>query len=285
MSAQSITLLAPAKLNLFLHITGRRTDGYHELQTLFQLLDYGDTVTVSAAPAGVFSLQLLAADAKASMPMDSNLVSRAVRLLRDRAGQAELGASIKLHKRIPAGAGLGGGSSDAAATLLALNQLWQLHWSRPQLAELGLQLGADVPVFIGGKSAWGEGVGERLQEVQLEPAWYLVITPNCQVSTAAIFCHENLTRNTPAIKMADFLAGRSHNDCESVTRALYPDVDQALNWLAQFAYAKMTGTGSSVFASFPDEATAQRLLLQLPANLHGFVAQGSNSLEQDFHAN
>ena len=279
MQAQEIVWLAPAKLNLFLHILGRRDDGYHELQTLFQLLDVGDTLQFTAAARGELQLHLSTNSTGQVVPLADNLILEAARLLRDHADNPKLGAKIQLEKQLPMGGGLGGGSSDAATTLLALNQLWELGLTRQELQALGLQLGADVPVFIGGRSAWGEGVGENLEPVELPPCWYLVITPNCLVSTARIFDHENLTRNTRAIKMADFLAGRSQNDCETVTRNLYPEVDNALNWLSKYGSARMTGTGASVFADFPGEEPARAALSALPDCWRGFVAQGVNSLE------
>jgi 4-diphosphocytidyl-2-C-methyl-D-erythritol kinase len=279
MQAQGNAWLAPAKLNLFLHILGRREDGYHDLQTLFQLLEAGDTLRFATAPRGELQLHLNTNSTGQVVPLADNLILKAARLLRDHVGKPQLGAEIQLDKQLPMGGGLGGGSSDAATTLLALNQLWDLGLTQQELQSLGLQLGADVPVFIGGRSAWGEGVGENLEPIELPPRWYLVITPNCLVSTAQIFDHENLTRNTPAIKMADFLAGRSRNDCESVTRNLYPEVDKALNWLSQYGPARMTGTGASVFADFPGEEPARAALSALPDYWRGFVAQGINSLE------
>lgn len=279
MQAQGNAWLAPAKLNLFLHILGRREDGYHDLQTLFQLLDAGDTLRFATAPRGELQLHLSTNSTGQVVPLADNLILKAARLLRDHVGKPQLGAEIQLEKQLPMGGGLGGGSSDAATTLLALNQLWELGLTQQELQSLGLQLGADVPVFIGGRSAWGEGVGENLEPIELPPRWYLVITPNCLVSTAQIFGHENLTRNTPAIKMADFLAGGSRNDCESVTRNLYPEVDKALNWLSQYGPARMTGTGASVFADFPGEEPARAALSALPDYWRGFVAQGINSLE------
>lgn len=279
MQAQGNAWLAPAKLNLFLHILGRREDGYHDLQTLFQLLDAGDTLRFATAPRGELQLHLSTNNTGQVVPLADNLILKAARLLRDHVGKPQLGAKIQLEKQLPMGGGLGGGSSDAATTLLALNQLWELSLTQQELQSLGLQLGADVPVFIGGRSAWGEGVGENLEPIELPPRWYLVITPNCLVSTAQIFGHENLTRNTPAIKMADFLAGRSRNDCESVTRNLYPEVDKALNWLSRYGPARMTGTGASVFADFPGEEPARAALSALPDYWRGFVAQGINSLE------
>lgn len=277
MPSPALTRLAPAKLNLFLHITGRRADGYHELQTLFQLLDYGDELGFDPLPNGDLSLHAEGPTANA-MPLDGNLILQAAELLRQEAKDPMLGAAISLYKRLPAGAGLGGGSSDAAATLLALNELWQLDYTEAQLCELGVKLGADVPVFLRGRSAWAEGVGEILTPVELPEAFFLVLTPPCFVATKEVFSQENLTRNSPAIKMADFLAGRSRNDCEAVTRALYPEVAEALDWLAQFTEARMTGTGASVFARCESRAEAEQLLARLPKTLTGFVAQGVNTL-------
>ena len=277
MPSPALTRLAPAKLNLFLHITGRRADGYHELQTLFQLLDYGDELSFDPLPNGDLSLHAEGPTASA-MPLDDNLILQAAELLRQEAMDPMLGAAISVGKRLPAGAGLGGGSSDAAATLLALNELWQLDLPEAQLCELGVKLGADVPVFLRGRSAWAEGVGEILTPVELPVAFFLVVTPPCFVSTKEVFSQENLTRNSPAIKMADFLAGRSRNDCEAVTRALYPAVAEALDWLAQFTEARMTGTGASVFARCASRAEAEQLLARLPKTLTGFVAQGVNTL-------
>ncbi len=277
MPSPALTRLAPAKLNLFLHITGRRADGYHELQTLFQLLDYGDELSFDPLPNGDLSLHAEGPTASA-MPLDDNLILQAAELLRQEAMDPMLGAAISVGKRLPAGAGLGGGSSDAAATLLALNELWQLDLPEARLCELGVKLGADVPVFLRGRSAWAEGVGEILTPVELPDAFFLVVTPPCFVSTKEVFSQENLTRNSPAIKMADFLAGRSRNDCEAVTRALYPAVAEALDWLAQFTEARMTGTGASVFARCESRAEAEQLLARLPEPLTGFVAEGVNTL-------
>ncbi len=273
-------MLAPAKLNLFLHITGRRDDGYHELQTVFQLLDFGDQMEFGVSSDGILSLHLtLLNEAASDTPLDNNLVTRAAELLREQAGNPRLGARISLTKRLPSGAGLGGGSSNAATCLLALNRLWELNLSAEKLCEIGVKLGADVPVFLQGKSAWAEGIGERLTPVELGESWYLVVSPKCSVSTAAIFSHEHLTRNSPAIKMADFLAGSARNDCESVTRKLHPEVDQAFEILAEFADFRMTGTGSSLFARFTAQAAAEKVLELLPENLPGFVARGIDSLE------
>lgn len=281
MTQQRTHYLAPAKLNLFLHITGRRADGYHELQTLFQLLDFGDVMDFEVNEQGVLSLHLSYAQGIAQdVPLDNNLVTRAAELLRSAVNKPHLGASISLHKRLPSGAGLGGGSSNAATCLLALNRLWQLHLCEDELCAIGVKLGADVPVFLRGKTAWGEGIGERLRPVELGDSWYLVVSPKCSVATAAIFCHEHLTRNSQAIKMADFLAGSARNDCESVTRKLHPEVDQAFEILADLADFRMTGTGSSLFARFDSEAAAKEVLEMLPQSLPGFVAKGIDSLAQ-----
>ena len=279
MNDSSERWFAPAKLNLFLHILGRRSDGYHQLQTLFQLLDKGDTLQFESLSGGELQLEVSSNTTGHRLPVENNLILKAARLLRTHAGIPTLGARISVDKRIPMGGGLGGGSSNAATTLIALNRYWQLNLSQSELKALGLQLGADVPLFIGGKSAWGEGVGEKLQAVTLPPRWFLVATPDCAVSTAEIFNHENLTRNSPAIKMADFLAGVARNDCESITCDLYPEVEQALTWLTQFGQARMTGTGASVFADFTAETKANAALSQLPARWQGFVARGLNSLE------
>lgn len=279
MNDSSERWFAPAKLNLFLHILGRRSDGYHQLQTLFQLLDKGDTLQFESLSGGELQLEVRSNTTGHRLPLENNLILKAARLLRTHAGTPNLGARISVDKRIPMGGGLGGGSSNAATTLIALNRYWQLNLNQTELKALGLQLGADVPFFIDGKSAWGEGVGEKLQAVTLPPRWFLVATPDCAVSTAEIFNHENLTRNSPAIKMADFLAGVARNDCESITCDLYPEVEQALTWLTQFGQARMTGTGASVFADFTAETKANAALSQLPEHWQGFVARGLNSLE------
>ena len=283
MAKQFTQFLAPAKLNLFLHILGRREDGYHELQTVFQLLDFGDQMAFEVSNNGILSLHLSFSDGIGNdTPLDNNLVTKAAALLRLEAGNPLLGASISLNKRLPSGAGLGGGSSNAATCLAALNLLWKLNLSTDKLCEIGVKLGADVPVFIRGKSAWAEGIGEKLSPVELGSSWYLVVSPKCSVSTVEVFCHEHLTRHSQAIKMADFLAGSTRNDCEAVTRKLHPEVDQAFEILTKFADFRMTGTGSSLFASFDSEAAAKKVLNALPDNLPGFVAKGIDSLEQDY---
>jgi 4-diphosphocytidyl-2-C-methyl-D-erythritol kinase len=282
MTTDELVLRAPAKLNLFLHITGRRADGYHELQTLFQMLDYGDDLHLRRSAGSDITLQCNVP----GLNNRNNLVFRAAELLQQTLqarGQQPAGAHIQLTKRIPEGGGLGGGSSDAAATLVGLNRLWHGGLASAELSDLGLRLGADVPVFVMGRTAWAEGIGERLTAVDLPTRYYIVLTPACHVATARIFSHEQLTRDSTAIKMHAFLAGQSQNDCESLVRKLYPQVDAALNWLNRFAPARMTGTGGSVFAAFADEAAAKNILQQLPvdsdealANIGGFVARGVN---------
>lgn len=266
---ESITLNSPAKLNLFLHITGRRANGYHDLQTVFQLIDYNDKLEFIPENAGIPRLRC----DNAELTGEGNLVLRAARALQEYTGSTA-GATITLSKRIPMGAGLGGGSSNAATTLVALNHLWNTQLSLEQLCQIGATLGADVAVFVRGESAWAEGIGEILTPIKLPRKFYLVITPDCHVSTADIFSHQQLTRNTTAIKMAAFLTGHTRNDCENVVRKLYPPVDEALNWLNQYAPARMTGTGSSVFAGFNTEAEAVALLSILPVEMKGFIAKG-----------
>jgi 4-diphosphocytidyl-2-C-methyl-D-erythritol kinase len=267
-----LTLPAPAKLNLFLHITGRRPDGYHELQTLFQLLDYGDELTFAPnddSPVIAFTCN------NALLETPDNLVLKAAHLLQTTCA-VKKGCHIHLHKKLPMGGGIGGGSSDAATTLLALDKLWQCGLSNTQLQQLGLQLGADVPVFLHGHTAWAEGVGEKLQNMQLQQDWFVVITPQCHVATAQIFNHEQLTRNSAPLRIPAFPFSGSRNDCEQVVCALYPQVQTALNWLNNFAAARMSGTGASVFASFRTREQAVAVLEQLPQDFTGFVAQGVN---------
>ncbi|MDA0424961.1 4-(cytidine 5'-diphospho)-2-C-methyl-D-erythritol kinase [Stutzerimonas frequens] len=278
---QMLTLPAPAKLNLMLHITGRRADGYHELQTLFQFLDYGDELSFRLREDG----QIRLLTELPGVDHDSNLIVRAARMLQRESG-CTLGADIQLTKRLPMGGGIGGGSSDAATTLLGLDHLWNTGLGEDRLAELGLSLGADVPVFVRGRAAFAEGVGERLQPVDLAEPWFLVIAPQVSVSTAEIFADPELTRNTPAITVRSLLAGGGHNDCQPVVEKRYPEVRNALSLLNKFVQARMTGTGACVFGSFPNEGEADKVRRQLPATLPSFVARGRNvsmlhrSLEQ-----
>ncbi|EHY79115.1 4-diphosphocytidyl-2-C-methyl-D-erythritol kinase [Stutzerimonas stutzeri ATCC 14405 = CCUG 16156] len=266
-----LTLPAPAKLNLMLHIVGRRADGYHELQTLFQFLDHGDELSFSPREDGEIRLHT----ELPGVDHDSNLIVRAARLLQHESGCPQ-GADIHLLKRLPMGGGIGGGSSDAATALLGLNHLWQLHLEEDQLAELGLTLGADVPVFVRGRAAFAEGVGERLQPVELPEPWFLVIAPQVSVNTAEIFADPELTRNTPAITVRSLLAGGGHNDCQPIVEKRYPEVRNALSLLNKFVPASMTGTGACVFGSFPNEGEADKVRRQLPDTLPSFVARGRN---------
>jgi 4-diphosphocytidyl-2-C-methyl-D-erythritol kinase len=264
---------APAKLNLFLHVVGRRTDGYHLLQSLFRLVDHGDTLHFAPREDG----RILRVQPLAGVSEEDDLCVRAARLLQE-ASDCRQGVEIALDKRLPMGGGLGGGSSDAATVLLALNRLWGLRWPRERLQALGLRLGADVPFFIFGRNAFAEGIGEALQAVNLPPAWYLVIEPPVGVATAEIFSAPNLTRDTKPIKMADFSAGwgglAGHNDLEPVVCERYPEVARALAWLRQHAEARMTGSGACVFAPFAVEQDARTVLARMPENMTGWVTRG-----------
>ncbi len=260
---------APAKLNLFLHVVGRRPDGYHLLQTVFRFLDHGDVLRI--APRRDGALRLL--NPPPGVPEAQDLCGRAARLLQARSG-CRLGADISLDKRLPMGGGLGGGSSDAATVLLVLNRLWGLGMSRAELQALGLELGADVPVFVFGRAAFAEGVGERLQAVRLAPASYVVLAPPVHCATAAIFSHPALTRDTPAVRIADFSEGFGRNDLEPVVGALHPQVAEYLAWLRRYGDARMTGSGACVYAAFADRARAEQVFAARPAGMDGFVAEG-----------
>lgn len=263
---------APAKINRFLHITGRRADGYHELQTVFQFLDHGDRLWFESLPGD--GIELLGG--LPGVAMEDDLIVRAVRALQQKTGH-RAALRITLDKRLPAGGGLGGGSSDAATTLVALNHLWQLGLDEDELAELGLQLGADVPVFVRGRAAWAEGVGERLTPLEaLDTPWFLVVDPAVSVSTAEIFSDPQLTRNSPPLKIPAFLLGAGTNVLEEVVVRCYPEVANVLNWLSKYQPARMTGSGACVFAAFTDEVSARAVLEQLPAPWTGFVARSCN---------
>ena len=263
---------APAKLNLFLHVTGRRQDGFHDLQTLFQLIDLADTIAIrlrtddrivrEAGPEGV--------------PEDQDLAVRAARALQHATGCRQ-GAVLRLIKRIPMGGGLGGGSSDAATVLVALNSLWDCGLSRQELARIGLALGSDVPIFVHGCSAWAEGRGERLTPVQLPPRWYVIVHPGVAVGTAGIFQAPELTRNSPLITIRAFFESGGRNDCEPLVRARYPQVAEALDWLARFAPARLTGTGSCIFAACSSAGDAERIAARVPDRWRSFVARGLNT--------
>ncbi|EJY4340526.1 4-(cytidine 5'-diphospho)-2-C-methyl-D-erythritol kinase [Vibrio cholerae] len=262
---------SPAKLNLFLYITGRRANGYHDLQTLFQFLDHGDELTITANNSGNITLSPALAD----VALEDNLIYKAAMALKN-AAQSPLGADIQLHKVLPMGGGIGGGSSNAATTLVALNYLWQTGLSDDQLAEIGLALGADVPVFTRGFAAFAEGVGEELFAVEPEEKWYLVVRPAVGIATKDIFTHPQLMRNTPKRDLASLLTTPYENDCEKIVRSLYPEVDKQLSWLLQYAPSRLTGTGSCVFAEFSSRKDAQAVFAQLSDNVLAFVAQGRN---------
>lgn len=260
---------APAKLNLFLHVVGRRADGYHLLQTVFRFLDFGDSLEI--APRADAEIRL--PSPLPGVPQESDLCWRAARLLQTHTG-CHLGADIRLTKRLPLGGGLGGGSSDAATVLLALNRLWRLDLPRAELQALGLGLGADVPVFVFGRSAFAQGVGEVLEPWTPAPASYVVLTPPVHVSTPAIFAYPGLTRDTPAVTIAALSEGFGHNDLQPVACALNPVVAEYLGWLQERGEARMTGSGACVFAAFPDRATAEKVFAQRPGHMSGFVADG-----------
>lgn len=266
------TWSAPAKLNLFLHVTGRRADGYHMLQTVFQFLDYGDELTFVVTDDG----RVTRVAPIVGVAEENDLTLRAARLLKESCGVIK-GAQIHLTKRLPIGGGLGGGSSDAATTLLALNDLWGTRLSIPELAALGLKLGADVPVFIHGHAAWAEGIGEVLTPIELEEAWYLVVVPPVHVSTAQVFANPELTRYSPPLTIRDFHEGRGlRNDLEPVVRSRYPEVDRAMRLLTEFGEPRMSGSGGCVFLKVMDVDRGRQILERIPKPFAGFVAQGLN---------
>ncbi|MGA4502412.1 4-(cytidine 5'-diphospho)-2-C-methyl-D-erythritol kinase [Citrobacter portucalensis] len=268
---------SPAKLNLFLYITGQRADGYHTLQTLFQFLDYGDTIDI--APRSDGEIHLLTP--VEGVAHEDNLIVRAARLLMKAASESNRlpkgsGADISIDKRLPMGGGLGGGSSNAATVLVALNHLWQCGLSVDELAALGLTLGADVPVFVRGHAAFAEGVGEILTPVEPEEKWYLVAHPGVSIPTPVIFNDPNLPRNTPKRSIKTLLKCEFGNDCEVIARKRFREVDAALSWLLEYAPSRLTGTGACVFAEFDTESRARQVLEQAPEWLKGFVAKGVN---------
>jgi 4-diphosphocytidyl-2-C-methyl-D-erythritol kinase len=267
---------APAKLNLFLHVIGRREDGYHELQTLFQLIDLCDSIGLRTREDGIIERTA----GPIEVPAEQDLAIRAARALQRHTG-VKFGADVQVRKAIPSGGGLGGGSSDAATVLLALDRLWGTGLPLAELLQLGLGLGADVPLFVGGASAWGEGRGERLQPTTLPPRWFLIVHPGCAISTAEMFQAPELTRNSALITIRAFAAGQTRNVCEPVARNRYPEVGAALDWLdAQIGLsdarqnARMTGTGACVFASFERAADAERIAARVPERWTSFVARG-----------
>jgi 4-diphosphocytidyl-2-C-methyl-D-erythritol kinase len=260
---------APAKLNLMLHVLGRRADGYHLLQTVFRLIDLVDTLTFTHRDDGAVRL----AAPLPGVPEDADLTVRAGRLLQAETGCAT-GATIAVEKRIPLGGGLGGGSSDAATTLIALNELWGTALARTELARLGLALGADVPFFLFGRNALGEGIGEALTPLVLPPAWYVVITPQVAVPTREIFNSAALTRNSKPLRITAFFAGLGRNDLEPVVRAEYPEVARAIDWLARHGTARMSGSGSSVFAVFEHEDEARTVAAKVPGEWRAWAVRG-----------
>lgn len=293
---------APAKLNLFLHVLGRRPDGYHALESFFQLIDFNDYLSFSVRDDG----QVSRINDVPGVAPEQDLCVRAARLLQSESG-VSLGVDIRVEKHLPMGGGLGGGSSDAASTLLALNRLWRLGWSRNRLQQLALRLGADVPVFVFGQNAFAQGVGEQLSAIALPQAWYVVLVPDVQVSTVAIFSHPELTRDSKSINMLDFpdvvsfqhllcqeqvlktdettddasftglgrwLWRNTRNDLQAVVCQRHPQVEEAIKWLEQYAVARMTGSGACVFATFERENEARYVLSQLPGYMYGVVAQG-----------
>ena len=268
----NISWPAPAKLNRFLHIVGRRADGYHRLQTVFQFIDRCDYLSLAVRTDGLIRRQ----GEVSGVPAEDDLTVRAARLLQQTCAVSR-GVTITIDKRLPLGSGLGGGSSDAATTLVALNQYWQTGLSTEQLAALGLRLGADVPVFVHGRAAWAEGVGERLTPLEdLDEPWFVVLVPPCTVATGAVFKDPELTRNSQPITIQDFVAGNVGNDCEAVVYRCYPEVAAAAQWLTGYGQARLTGTGACVFAAFADPRAAEQVIARLPTALSGFLARGLN---------
>lgn len=271
MSHQWYSISCPAKLNLLLHITGRRDDGYHNLQTLFQLLDFGDNLSIRLREDNEIELQTPIP----GVSKEDNLVVKAIRLIQQASGITQ-GCDVRLEKQLPMGGGIGGGSSDAGSALLLTNFLFGTPLPLKTLRQIGLTLGADVPVFVNGRSAWAEGVGEKLQAVELPEKWFLIIHPNIHISTANIFSHTELTRNSPLITIRTALAEGGRNDCENVVRSLYPEVDAAINWLNQYSPAMLTGTGACIFAAFESFEHAQKIAEKIPQKWNHFVAKAAN---------
>ncbi|ATF10477.1 4-(cytidine 5'-diphospho)-2-C-methyl-D-erythritol kinase [Candidatus Enterovibrio altilux] len=272
MTKDSSVWPSPAKLNLFLYITGQRENGYHDLQTLFQFLDYGDTLTISPNQTGKVTIS----PAIGGVAVKNNLIYRAAMVLQDKTGSTN-GAHIHIDKILPMGGGLGGGSSNAATTLIALNYLWNTRLTTDELVRLSVTLGADVPVFVLGVTAFAEGIGELLQPAYAKEKWYIVVKPDVTIETAKIFKHPNLTRNTSKRSLNVLLTKKHENDCEKIVRELFPEVDKAILWLLEYAPSRLTGTGACIFAEFQYEAVAHSILDKLPDWLSGFVARGVNT--------
>lgn len=281
----TLSLTSPAKLNLFLHINGQRPNGYHELQTVFQILDRGDALHFELIEKADIHITPFFKD----IPLTNNLVYRAAKLLQGTDAYLNnnhpfKGVEIHLEKTLPMGGGIGGGSSNAATTLLALNKLWELGFTLDELAVFGAKLGADVPVFVLGTSAWAEGIGDIITPIKLPESWFVIITPDCHVSTAEIFSNERLTRGTPKLKIAPALEGQAtnhfyngfSNDCESLVSTLFPQIQKALALLNKFGNARLTGTGACCFARFNSEEKAQQVLNEVSTDFKGFIAKGVN---------
>ncbi|NQZ83382.1 MAG: 4-(cytidine 5'-diphospho)-2-C-methyl-D-erythritol kinase [Colwellia sp.] len=262
---------APAKLNLFLHITGQRADGYHELETVFQFLNFGDTLSIAIDDSNTINL-LTPIE---GVDNEDNLIVKAAKLLQQNT-QCKQGAIIKIHKILPMGGGLGGGSSNAATVLVALNALWKTQLSTKELADIGLKLGADVPVFIHGFAAFAQGIGEILTPVQPQEYWYLVSKPICSISTQAVFTSDDLPRNTPKVELTTLDINTCHNDCQTMVIKHYPKVANLLAWLVEYAPSRMTGTGACIFTRFNSQQEALNLQDKLPFGIESFVAQGVN---------
>ena len=263
---------APAKLNLFLRVVGRQPDGYHRLQTVFRFIDRGDRLFFSQRKDS----RIVLLNPLPGVPVESDLTMRAARLLQTETGCRE-GVEIRIEKFLPMGGGLGGGSSDAATVLLALNRLWRLGLSRARLQEIGLKLGADVPVFIFGQNAFAEGIGEILSAVEVSPAWYVVLEPPIQASTAVVFGVPELKRDTPPIRATEWESALWRNDLEAVAISHYPVIGDYLRWLSGYGQVLMTGSGACVFAAFEDEAAAKNVVGSLPAGMRGWIAKGLDS--------
>jgi 4-diphosphocytidyl-2-C-methyl-D-erythritol kinase len=267
-----ITVPSPGKINLFLHINGRRPDGYHLLQTAFQFIDFSDYLTFTLRSDSKIHLQA----PSLAFPVEQNLIYRAATLLQ-RYTQCNKGVDIALEKHLPMGGGLGGGSSNAATTLVILNLLWETQLSDAQLLTLGLELGADVPIFIDGRASFAQGIGEELTPTDFPEKWLLLLLPSCHVDTGKIFSDSQLTRNTPPITIAEFFEDGGHNDCEPVAKKHFPEIANALSWLGRYASVRMTGTGSCVFAIFEDKEAALHVIKQIPDSLRGIIVRGLNS--------
>jgi 4-diphosphocytidyl-2-C-methyl-D-erythritol kinase len=274
---KTVTFPSPAKINLFLHITGQRADGYHELETLFQFLDYGDSITFSVTK----DLAIDLVTPIKGVAHNDNLIVKAAKLLQHKSKKS-LGVKIDITKVLPMGGGLGGGSSNAATVLIALNHLWQCQLSNDQLARLGLSLGADVPIFIHGFSAFAQGIGEKLTAIQPPESWYLISKPQCSIPTAKIFSAKDLPRNSPALSKsslhkANFMSSSFYNDCQTVVIKQYPEVANLLAWLLEYAPSRMTGTGACIFSTFASQKEALAIQAKLPKGIDSFVARGSNT--------